>query len=146
MDSLTPSPIINNPRNSKSMTQILGLTKAFFAFLIAAIVNEIVPIGGFLITTLLLVVADTITGIQAARKRGESINSKGLRRTVEKFIMYAIAILCANRVELQYFPDFPLVFGVAAYIGMTELYSNLENIGVVNNIDLIGKAKQILGK
>ena len=127
MHALSNSFANPNP-NSKRMAHIFSLFQAFAAFVIAAILNELVPIKGVLITTFLLVVADTITGIRAARKRNEAVTSKGLRRTIEKFLMYSIAILCANRVQIEYFGEFPLVFGLSAFIGLTELYSNLEKI------------------
>jgi uncharacterized membrane protein len=51
------------------------------------------PIKGFLLFTVGVVIADTITGIKAAKKEGKAITSKGLYRTTEKIVVYFASIL-----------------------------------------------------
>jgi phage-related holin len=46
-----------------------------------------------LIFTIFVVFADMATGIMAARKEQQKVNSKGLYRTTEKIVVYFVSIL-----------------------------------------------------
>ncbi len=126
------------------MEQLLYLIKAFAATTIAATVNYFLPLQSFIAITFCLVCADLVTGIQAARARGEAVQSIGLRRTATKFTMYSFAILAAHGVQNVYLKDFPLVFTIAAYIGVTEFWSLLENVGTVTGTDVLGAVRDKL--
>lgn len=86
------------------------------------------PIKAVMLVTLVLIIADTITGILAARKRGEPITSTGFKRTVGKLLLYESALCLAFLVE-QYItgPAIPVSKLVSSMIGLTELKSILEN-------------------
>ncbi len=115
---------------------VIGVLVAFFA-----------PVVGFLVFTLALVVCDTVTGIMAARKRKEKINSRGLRRTTEKFVVYALAIgLAHGFIETFEVPLLPLTYIVSGWIALHELKSNFENIQEVSGLDLWSKIKDVLPK
>ena len=87
------------------------------------------PIKAALIVALSLIVVDLITGVLAARKRGEPITSSGIKRTVGKVLLYelaiALAFLCQQYLTGDIFPASKLV---TALVGMTELKSILENL------------------
>jgi phage-related holin len=119
------------------MEYMLTILKAFVVLAVAAVLDWLVPVKTFVAATLLLVVADLVTGVQAARRRNEAVNSKGLRRSVLKFSMYCVAIIAAHTMQTVYFHTFPLVFGISAYISATELWSILENVGQVTGTNLL---------
>jgi len=121
----------------KDMEYILTTLKVVGFTTLAAFLDWVMPIKTFVIATLLLVFADLITGIAAARKREELVHSKGLRRTVTKFSMYTISIFGAHSIQGVYFPDFPMVFTISAYISVTEFWSVLENVGTVTNTNVL---------
>lgn len=126
----------------------LYFIKGVVAAALAAILNYFVPVHHFVAITLGLILADLITGIQAARKRGEAIQSKGLRRSSQKFMMYCFALLSAHSIQATYFGDFPLAYTVSAYISITEFWSVLENVGAVTGTNVLeavrGKLSEVL--
>ena len=126
----------------------LYFVKGVVAAALAAILNYFVPVHHFVAITLGLILADLITGIQAARKRGETIQSKGLRRSSQKFMMYCFALLSAHSIQDTYFGDFPLAYTVSAYISITEFWSVLENVGAVTGTNVLeavrGKLSEVL--
>ena len=91
------------------------------------------PIKSTLITVMVLSVVDLVTGVWAARRRGEPISSRELKRTPIKIAVYEIAVLCAYLVA-QYLtgPELPIMNLVAGLIGMVELKSILENLDGVS--------------
>ncbi len=121
--------------------------KTLLGIALGWVVSFLAPIYGFLIITFCLVMCDAYTGIKAAKKRGEEIMSKGLRRTTEKFVLYAIAILLARGIVIAFeIPAqyFPLVYIVSGWIAYHELKSNYENISEVTGVDLWTRIKQQL--
>lgn len=96
------------------------------------IMSFIVPLTPFLAFTVVLVLCDLYTGTRAARHRGEQINSRGLKRTIEKISLYFIAILLSNGMEAVFFLlkgwHTELTFVVSSIIALTEFKSNIENI------------------
>lgn len=95
------------------------------------------PVKAVLITTLVLVLFDAVSGILAAKKRGEEITSTGLKRTVGKLVLYESALCMAFLCE-QYLtgPTFPVFKMVSAMIGLVELKSALENLDTISGRSL----------
>src|SRR5687768_11990257 len=82
------------------------------------------PIKPLLITVEVLVFADLITGVLAARKRKEPIRSAGLGRTVSKMLVYQLAVISGHLVGKYMIDDaIPVVKLVAGVIGLVELKS-----------------------
>lgn len=130
----------------KDMEHIFSTLKFFFAIAFAATVDWLMPIYSFVGLSLMLVGIDLATGIQAARTRGAKIQSKGLQRTVLKFLMYTSAILAAHSVETVFFKDFPMTFSISAYIAVTELWSILENVGTVTGTNVLEAVREKLSE
>lgn len=101
------------------------------------------PIKAQLITVLTLIAVDLISGILAARKRKEPINSKGLRKTLAKFLIYEIAIILAFLVDQYLVPGLNLARIASTFVGITELKSCYENLNELSNDNLL---KSILEK
>jgi hypothetical protein len=96
------------------------------------------PAGPMVLTVGALCIVDLVTGILAARKRGEAITSAGIGRTVSKLLVYEGAVLLAFLTQ-QYLtgPAVPCAQIVASLVGLTELTSCLENINELSGKDLL---------
>jgi uncharacterized membrane protein len=94
------------------------------------------PIKHFLIFTIFVVFADTITGIIAAKKRGEKITSKGLYRTSQKVVVYFCGIMIFHGASVTFGLPSQIVYSVSFLIAFTELYSVSENIKSITGVNL----------
>lgn len=113
---------------------------------VVAVGSVFAPIKGMLITVLLLIVADLITGILAARKRSESIDSSAIRRTVSKLLGYEGLLALTYLAQKYLMADaIPAVNMVASIIGMVELKSVLENSNCLAGKDLFKSLIDLLG-
>jgi hypothetical protein len=95
------------------------------------------PVKHFLFIIGALVMADMYTGWRAAKKlRGEKFNSKGMGGTIEKTVLYMLAVLICRGVDLSFGMDGTVgtTYVVAGLITGRELLSNLENIGKVTGL------------
>ena len=102
---------------------------------IGAALTPAVPI---IIFTGVLIFTDTITGVWAAKKRGDKITSKALGRTVTKMMLYSIAIFLTFGFEIM-FPALQVVhIGQIAsgYICLVELKSVFENISDITGLNI----------
>ena len=89
----------------------------------------------FLIFTVFVVFADMATGIIAARKEQQKINSKGLYRTMEKIVVYFCGILIFEGARNTF--SLPNITYMAAFlIATVELYSIAENIKRITGVNL----------
>jgi phage-related holin len=84
---------------------IYNLLKQSYDFFAVALTTGFIfsfffPIKHFLLFTIGVVIADTITGIKAAKKEGKAITSKGLYRTTEKIVVYFTSILIFHGAQL----------------------------------------------
>ena len=95
-----------------------------------------IPIKGFLLFTVAVVFADTITGIKAAKKEGQKISSKGLYRTTEKIVVYFVAILIFEGAKNTFSIPVPITYMVAMMISATELFSVAENIKRITGVNI----------
>lgn len=76
-----------------------------------------------------LVVFDLLTGMIAARRNGQKIESKKAWKTAVKLAAYGM-LLSASYVTTKIIPDVGFIFTVmAAFLALTELISVLENTG-----------------
>jgi uncharacterized membrane protein len=94
------------------------------------------PIKHFLIFTIFVVFADTVTGIIAAKKRNEPITSKGLYRTSQKVVVYFCGIMIFHGASVTFGLPFQIVYSVSFLIAFTELYSISENIKSITGVNL----------
>ena len=79
---------------------------------------------------------DLITGIRKARLNKQAITSGGLRRSINKFIEYSIAILASQVFTYIFKLDVTLSYYVALFICTIELKSIFENISETTGVDL----------
>ena len=109
-----------------------------------ALLAVFAPAQGMMITALMLVVADLITGILASKKQKKRITSAGLQRTIVKTFVYETAIILGFLTEVYLLNhSMPISNMIAGLIGLTELKSCLENIDIIGGKGLL---KQVIGK
>lgn len=104
------------------------------------------PIKPLLAACGFLIVADMITGMWAAKRRGEAISSASMRRSVSKMVIYQMAIMSGFVLE-HYMLDnlVPVSKIVGGVIGLVEFKSVLENASVIAGKDLVQLVKEKLG-
>jgi len=128
--------LINMQRLAKIAFWIEAILSQFAGFLI----HFFSPIAPFIALTTLLVFADQFTGRRAARKRGESMTSRGMYRTVEKLALYLVLILTSEAVYLVMIADtmpmLHITYGVMVQIAGVELKSNVENVNSANGTNI----------
>ena len=114
----------------------LGWEKITYAICCGWIFSFFIPIKGFLIFTIFVVFADMGTGIMAAKKEGQKINSKGLYRTIEKIVVYFCAILIFEGAKNTFSLPFNITYMTAFLIAAVELTSISENIKRITGVNL----------
>lgn len=121
-------------------------TKLFYVYFGALIISFFTPIAKLMFVIGLLVTFDIITGVIAAKKRGEKITSKKLGATVTKTLLYFITIILAQIMQNNFLPSFDqsITKAVGSIFAVIEFKSNLENISSATGIDLIENFKQYI--
>jgi uncharacterized membrane protein len=114
----------------------LGWEKITYAICCGWIASFFIPIKGFLIFTIFVVFSDMATGIIAAKKEGQKINSRGLYRTIEKIIVYFCAILIFEGARNTFSLPFNITYMAAFLIATVELYSISENTKRITGVNL----------
>lgn len=114
--------------------------------LLLACVAALAPIHAIIISVGILILADMITGILAARKRGEPISSAAMRRTVSKMFIYQLTVISGFLLEKYLLSEIiPVAKIVAGVIGMVEFKSMLENVNKITGIDILSELMKKLG-
>ena len=118
--------------------------KSFLSNLLVSAMAALAPIKPVMITVGILIISDLITGIWAARKRGEQITSAALGRTVSKMVVYQTAVVTGFLLQKYLLADaMPIVNIVGGIIGMVEFKSFVENANAIVDGDIM---KEILKK
>lgn len=120
--------------------------KDYLTSLAVSIVASLAPAKELFAVALALIFIDLITGILAARKRGEQIKSAGIRRTVSKFCIYMTAIAVGFWIESIMLKGFLPVSNIAAgLISLVEGKSIFENLDVLNGSPIFKSLIKKLG-
>jgi len=114
----------------------MGYDGVLFSICCGIIFSFIFPIKHFLIFTIFVVFADTVTGILAARKRGEPITSKGLYRTSQKILTYFCGIMIFHGASITFQLPSQITYSVSFIIAATELFSISENIKSITGTNI----------
>ena len=120
--------------------------KELFINLGLSILAVFAPIHGVLIVCGIVIMTDLVTGIIAAKRRGEKINSAGLRRSISKIFVYQFSIIIAFLIEVYLMSGVvPISKIVAGLIGITEATSIFENLKSITGYDIFSAVLQKLG-
>lgn len=112
--------------------KIVALTAKYISLLWLLLL----PIQASLITVLLLVIGDMIVGVWASVKEGYKINSRSLRRTVSKLVVYQISIIATFFIETHLL-DYPVTKVMTGLIGVVEGKSFFENLYRITKVDFL---------
>ena len=116
-------------KNIDNWTAILGA-------IIGGIMTFLDPVKWFMGFTAMLCIFDFVTGVRAAAAKGIKITSKGFYRSVEKIMVYFIAIITAEGMRVLFIEQMPFPYMVAGIISLTETKSIFENVKVITGTDL----------
>jgi hypothetical protein len=95
------------------------------------------PIHAVMAVVGILIAADFVTGIWAARKRSEKITSAAMRNTLTKMAIYQTAVVTGFLLGHFIMDDvIPVAKLVAAVIGTVEFKSLLENANTILGVDI----------
>ena len=114
----------------------MDLTKKYLFICLSWLCIYFYPTAQFLILIGFFVGADTITGVIAAKKRGDLITSKKFRAVITKYAGYGIGVLVAHVLQSQWFPDIPAMKIISGLIAYSELISIDENIKDITGVSL----------
>jgi uncharacterized membrane protein len=114
----------------------LGYDGIIYSICCGVLFSFFLPIKHFLIFTIFVVFADTVTGILAAKKRNEPITSKGLYRTSQKILTYFCGIMIFHGASVTFGLPSQIVYSVSFLISFTELYSISENIKSITGVNI----------
>jgi uncharacterized membrane protein len=114
----------------------LGYDGIAYSICCGVLFSFFLPIKHFLIFTIFVVFADTVTGIMAARKKGEAITSKGLYCTSQKVVVYFVGIMIFEGAKNTFSLPLNITYMVAFTIATTELYSISENIKSMTGVNI----------
>ena len=101
----------------------------FFYCIGSAIAGFFAPIQMLIVWTAVFVLIDLVSGVWAAKKRGELLTSRKLRKTIDKIAWFSLAIVLAFILDVKIltFAALYLANGTAGLCCGTELYSIFEN-------------------
>lgn len=99
------------------------------------------PLTGVIITVILLIVVDFITGSYASYVKRKPIESKRIGHTVSKFFIYNLVIISAYFLEKEIVSEVPFMKVIAGFIAIAEIKSILENY---NNIYGVNPFKALI--
>lgn len=106
----------------------------------AALLNVIPALS----VVLICIVVDFCTGIWAAMKNQEKIESHKMRKTVYKILAYlSVIVLCAF-IDTAISPEWHLATFVAGFCSVNEVVSIIENWGKITHKDYLEKLKDFL--
>ena len=129
----------------------MSTVKAIFL----SIITFFSPIQHILLLVGALIILDTVTGILAAKKRGEKITSKKMGAVVSKFIVYHLAILTLYILDVALINEFTMEYVKLSIqyvstklagltIAFIELTSVRENVETIFNININRKFKKMV--
>ena len=114
----------------------LGYDGIAYSICCGVLFSFFLPIKHFLTFTIFVVFADTVTGIMAAKKRGEPITSKGLYRTSQKVVTYFCGIMIFHGASITFQLPSQITYSVSFIIAATELFSISENIKSITGTNI----------
>lgn len=105
--------------NEKIIYAIVGGFTGFF-----------LPLPLLVFWMFMFVIVDMVTGMLAAKSRGELLSSKKMKKTISKLICYMTVVLLARGINVHILPMVELYacYIVTGIICFVEMFSILENM------------------
>lgn len=119
---------------SSLMTQFFVMIIAYFT-----------PVREIIHVMLIFLAIDTISGIWASLKAREKFESKKLRKTINKFLWYTIAVMLAWMMERTFSLNWTYLTNIiGGFICFVELKSIFENITRITDEPVFLKLSKII--
>lgn len=120
--------------------------KSWAEALLLSTLAVLAPIKPLIIVVGFLVLADTITGVWAAKKRKEQLTSARLRDFLTKLFIYQLCIIAGFSME-AYIIDhlLPVAKLIAGAVAVVEIKSLAENANSILGVDIFKELMQRLG-
>jgi len=97
----------------------------------------IAPVNGLMLSIGFLLFIDLILGIMTARKNGIPIQSKELKKTVIKMLLYQVTVISAFILDTYFIQMGSIVVRITALsVGITEAKSIFEHVGTLTGLDI----------
>lgn len=132
--------------------ETINLKNLLFKSMLAAVMY-FSGIHHYLISVFSLLLLDVITGLWAAKKRGDKITSRKLRKgLLEKFALYIILFVSAFMLEqvIQHiipYSHFFIAWILAIIVNVYEITSIIENtIEIYPDLSFLNKFKEFLNR
>ncbi len=106
--------------------------------------SVLAPITEAMITCGVLIVSDLIMGLIAAYKNNEKIESKKLKNTVVKMLVYQLLIISAFIAEKYMAPFIPLTKITLSFIAIVEFSSLAENFQKITGLPFIKYIRRLI--
>ena len=100
-----------------------------YSYIIGAVFGFLEPLSVLLLWMLIFIIADMVSGCYASLKEGKHLQSKKLKRTIDKFLTYTTSIILLHGLDVYMvtFADFGLARIGCTLICGIEIYSVFEN-------------------
>jgi len=99
------------------------------AKLVVLLISYFAPVKDIVHVLLIFIAIDFLSGLWAARKRGEKLESRKFRKTLTKFLWYTVALILSFMMEKTFHLSWSNLSGiVGGFICFIELKSIFENI------------------
>jgi len=109
-----------------------------------AVLAILAPIQASILAVGFLIMADLITGLAAAYKKGESIKSERLKNTAVKMLVYNLLLMSSFIAETYLTPWIPFTNITLSFLAIVELKSLGENFHNITGINFIIYLKSYL--
>lgn len=144
----------NVEHTANKIVSSLSFIGVFFGGVLGVIGSFCMPISNFLVITCVLVIVDLIFGIRAAQIRKEKIRSFGIRRTLDKFLVYLGVILASRGIVVTFAPEVMqssmyitwIISGTICVSEITSIYENAEEITGVSFKNVLSLIKNMFAK
>lgn len=122
----------------------ISIIKTFFMAFLGLVGGFVAPIWAFIIGSFALVLIDYFTGKKAARKRREPITSIGMRRSIDKSLIYMSFIIAAHIVDVVFsVPYDPLSYIAALAVARVEFFSIDENVRQLTEVSIVDHIQDV---
>lgn len=129
------------------MQRLLNILNEFWSGIVQIatfIILYLTPISNYIHIVLVLIAIDLITGSYASWKEGEKFQAKKLRKTVEKFIFYGLAIIVGLLLQALTNNETEIARIAAIAVSSIEAKSIYENISRILGIDMLAAIWNLL--
>ena len=111
------------------------------------LISYFAPVKEIVHVMLIFIVIDFISGVWAARKRKETLESRKFRKTLTKFLWYTVALILSFMMENTFNLSWSNLSGIiGGFICFIELKSIFENITHITGEPIFMKILGIIRK